>query len=186
MTRTYGILDLAAAPELRLELADKRRPVAEPLFDRDAFPDLLMVGPWLVDLAMNPKVIELWKTRGRWRNWGYVVLSGHGLVELRLHLRKFNLATIPGQASPVLFRYFDPRVAYLFLSQVANQAQYDAFMAAMERVDIEDSANERILCFERRCTDADAPDEQVEDPQRGTAPRPGEPPRTELQPDFGG
>lgn len=141
----FANFDLAAALPLRLPVSTLRQPDGEPLIDRDGFPELLAVGPWLVDLKRRPELSNIWQASGRWRNWGYTLRTEAELHELRFHLRKFNLIRIAGVASPVFFRNFDALVLRRFLLEVATDSQIDAFFGPIERISIEDPANSRVI-----------------------------------------
>lgn len=145
VSRLYGIIDLARAVELRSYLAYLKAPKAEPLLDRDGYPDLLAVGPWIVDLSMTPEVVEIWRERGRWKSWGYTVRSEECLMTLRRHLRKFNLVEIEGNDRPVFFRYFDPEVLLLMFMEVFTQQQIAEFKGNIDVISIEDRVNHRLL-----------------------------------------
>lgn len=147
MSRLYGIIDLARAVPLRSHLAYLKAPKAEPLLDRDGYPDLLAVGPWIVDLSLTHQVSNIWKKKGRWKSWGYTVRSSNDIMTLRRHFRKFNIVEIDGHDHPVFFRYYDPDVLLFMFLEIFNPKQIAAFKGDIDEISIEDHDNSRIVHF---------------------------------------
>lgn len=130
----YALVDLASAVALRPLVPGLRSSVAEPLLARSMAPQILQVGPWLVDLAEAPEVARVIAGFGTEVPWGYYLHARVDILSLRQSLRKFNLAQLPGSAKEVLFRYWDPRVSRIFLDG-ATPVQRGRFMEWIDRIE---------------------------------------------------
>jgi hypothetical protein len=135
----YAVVDLASAPALAEAVASLRPPQAETLFLPEMPARLLQAGPWLVDLGRTPEVAAALAGLGPRVPWGYYLHADVDLMWLRLGLRKFYLACMPGFARPVLFRYWDPRVLRDFMA-VATSAQRRQFMEWILRIEAADGS----------------------------------------------
>ena len=144
----FAVFDLARAIPLRAPLGQMRPPHGDTLLDRERFPDLLPVGPWIVDLTRNPHITRKWQREGRWKAWGYVVHSSFTLETLRRHFRKFNLVELEGQKDSVFFRYYDPEVLIPFIRDIADLEQRKAFLGPLEAIDVEDRETMHVMRFD--------------------------------------
>ncbi|MEO8242771.1 MAG: DUF4123 domain-containing protein [bacterium] len=135
----YAVVDLASAAALRPVVPNLMSSVAEPLLARSMAPQVLAVGPWLVDLAQVPEVARTLTAWGSSVPWGYYVYSRVDIVSVRQSLRKFNLARVEGSKTDVLFRYWDPRVIRVFLHGTTN-AQRAKFLDWIDRVEWADGS----------------------------------------------
>jgi hypothetical protein len=137
MTQRHAVIDLANAAALRgpVLALDPQEGVC--LLDRQRFPDLAPVGPWLIDLALRPWIRDALRGPGRGRAWGYVVYGERDLLAQRHHLRKFNRVRLPGRDAPVLFRYFDPVVLHRFLTSIFSAPQIASFCDGITALEVE-------------------------------------------------
>ncbi len=135
----YAVLDLASAAALRPVVPKLMSAVAEPLLSRSMAPQVLDVGPWLVDLTRVPEVARTITAWGASVPWGYYVYSKVDILSVRQSLRKFNLAKIEGTSREVLFRYWDPRVIKVFLNGT-SPAQRAKFLDWIDRVEWADGS----------------------------------------------
>lgn len=142
----FGLIDLASAVLLRSTVCALAPPAGDALLDRARFPDLLPVGPWIVDLGSAPTVFQTWKRAGRFRSWGVFVESEADLPTLRLHFRHFNIVFLEQERKNVFFRYFDPRVLPAFLD-AATPEQYASFFGPVQRIICEDRTAEAYRTF---------------------------------------
>lgn len=145
MRSTFGLIDLAVAEQLRSRVIRLTSPNGVFLLDRAKFPDLVNIGPWLVDLSLCPAVESYWIKFGQWKDWGYVIKTELTITALQRHLKKFNLIQIEGRHNPMFFRYFDPVVIAIFLSEIATEEQKKAFLGPIEMLEIADSANKKVI-----------------------------------------
>jgi hypothetical protein len=109
----YAILDGASVPDLPMRLFEMCPPNVC-LYRGDLNPDLEEVAPYLVHLVPGTRFTN-WLLSECWgRHWGIFAQSPYSLIELRKHFRKF--LTVHGEdGTPMLFRYYDPRVLPKFL-----------------------------------------------------------------------
>lgn len=129
----FAVIDLAIAEGLRRPVMGLPRASAMPLFAWKMATAVLEVGPWLVRLADTREIDTALAVLGAERPWGYFVDSRETIVSLRQSLRRFNMATVPGAAKPVLFRYWDPRVMETFL-RVATPEQREKLFDRIDRL----------------------------------------------------
>ena len=84
------------------------------LFSGPLAPELEISAPYLICVDYDsPKVQRL--VADAWHNeWALFLKCGLGLTDLRRHLRELLLVRHPN-GSPMLFRYYDPRVLKRYL-----------------------------------------------------------------------
>lgn len=112
--RAFAVLDGASIPDLPLKLYEMQ-PHAVCLYRGELEPDMAEVAPYLVELYPDTVFTDWLLTEGTTgRHWGIFARSPFSLVELRKHFRKF-LTVYDEAGSPLLFRYYDPRVLVKFL-----------------------------------------------------------------------
>jgi hypothetical protein len=88
----------------------------EQLFMQTPEADMAHIGPWLVELPLAPSDTLL-HTLARMAATEAVSFLGSALQPLKLaeHLRRFMSGVLP-DGSPVLLRYFDPRIGFDMLT----------------------------------------------------------------------
>lgn len=68
------------------------------------------LAPWLARIVPGSDFARLLRARGHGSH-SYIVLSGGATLEdMRAHLRRFTMLSIPDSDAPVYFRFYDPRV----------------------------------------------------------------------------
>jgi hypothetical protein len=90
-------------------------------------------APWLVELPASR--IGDWSEvirRARFGHAGFLCVTDAGLDDLRRHWKKWLSVHIPGEEGLVLFRFFDTRIALVFLGTV-GAADAQAFFGPNDR-----------------------------------------------------
>ncbi len=73
-------------------------------------PDGRAMAPWLVRVDPGSDFARLLGARAH-DSHSYILLGGGGTLEdMRAHLRRFTMLSIPDADAPVYFRFYDPRV----------------------------------------------------------------------------
>lgn len=110
----FAMLDGASVPGL-LERFDSDPSVEwECLFHGELEPDMAEVAPYLVKLSLEGEFTEWVVGTGWGHHWGTFVTSRQSFRRLRNHLRALTLV-YRRDATPLYFRYYDPRVLRVFL-----------------------------------------------------------------------
>lgn len=127
--QVFAVLDGASVPDLRLSLY-QHQPEYACLYLGDLAPDMAEVAPYLVRLEADADFTE-WVIRYGWgQHWGIFVSSDATLRELHRHFRR--LLTVHDSAgTPLLFRYYDPRVLRVYLP-TCTAAELEAFFGPVE------------------------------------------------------
>ncbi len=112
-TRVYAALDGASVPDLPIKLHEMR-PRHVCLYRGELEPDLAWVAPYLVQLMPETAFTDWLLTEGWGKHWGIFAHSMMKMPEMRKHFR--SLLTVHDEkGSPMLFRFYDPRVLSWFL-----------------------------------------------------------------------
>ncbi|WP_049191867.1 DUF4123 domain-containing protein [Serratia marcescens] len=108
---TWAIVDAAAEPEVftMLEALD---PPHTCLYAEPVTEEILNVAPFLI-LATQDVLTWL---KVRRPPWGILLESQANMITLRQHLRKYLHALLPGEKTPVYFRFYDPRNIWPLIS----------------------------------------------------------------------
>lgn len=112
-THVYAIFDGASVPDLQDHLFEQQ-PDYICLYRGELAPDIAEVAPYLVRLEKETEFAHWALAEGWGQHWGIFVRSQAELHELRQHFRKFLTVYTPDN-TPVLFRYYDPRVLRIYL-----------------------------------------------------------------------
>lgn len=112
MPTLYGIID--AAQDERLYGLIAGTPHHDCLFAGKLDDETRRASPYLVKLDTAPKLLSMWQTEGRGRNWGIQCFSEFILDDVRRHFRHFLQARLP-DGSIALFRFYDPRIFSAYL-----------------------------------------------------------------------
>ncbi|MGF1708671.1 DUF4123 domain-containing protein [Enterovibrio baiacu] len=116
----YAVIDAAAESEfLSTQWEDK--------------PEMLCLFPEPIDdnfAAAAPYVVALNKELDTWLSmrktpWGFYCTSLSPIAEVRNHLRESLQAVTPESPTPVLFRYYDPRLIWAYLDTLNGRECYD-------------------------------------------------------------
>lgn len=112
---TFALLDGAGIPTLLDKLYGAAGLEFECLYSGELAPDIAHVAPYIVRLEAGSDfaawVLDGW---GQQRGIFAQVADEIGMPLLRRHFRKLNMV-YGTDASPLLFRYYDPRVMASFL-----------------------------------------------------------------------
>ncbi|MFN7921097.1 MAG: DUF4123 domain-containing protein [Bryobacteraceae bacterium] len=110
---TYALLDAAANPDL-LDWLYRCLPEFECLYEGEVEPDVAEVAPYLVAVPAEGEFTSWLRERGWGKNWGIYVLSTGSFRDMRQHLRRF-VKVHTEEGTPMLFRFYDPRVLRTYL-----------------------------------------------------------------------
>ena len=87
---------------------------ARSLYQGDLGERLAHVSPYLLSLREDQPGSRWFAGAGFGQSWGLFITTPVGFDELRRHLRKFNIV-YRENGTPLVFRYYDPRVLRRFL-----------------------------------------------------------------------
>ena len=87
---------------------------ARSLYQGDIGESLANVSPYLLSLPKDEQESCWFAEAGFGQSWGLFVAAFVGFDDLRRHLRKFNIV-YREDGTPLVFRFYDPRVLRLFL-----------------------------------------------------------------------
>lgn len=117
--KTYAIIDAAAEPTC-FEMFQQLDPERSCLYEPPLEPDVAELAPYLV--LVNDDV-ENWLQQSS-SPWGIYLTSYVPLVLLRQHLRQSLQVFVPGDPQPQLFRFYDPRIIWLYLDAITDEEIY--------------------------------------------------------------
>lgn len=124
----YVIIDGAVESDL-LHFLQETNPPHCCLYSEPIQPDLVALAPYLAE--MTPEV-EGWLSAKN-TPWGISLTTQTSMNVLRQHLRKYLQILIPGETKPVLFRFYDPRNIWDFLSVISEWEKY-LFLGPIETI----------------------------------------------------
>ena len=110
----FAVLDGASVPELR-QMLWKHQPEYYCLFPGELEPDMAEVAPYVVKLDKGSPFARWVLAEGWGKHWGVFAASRAGLRQMRGHFRSL-IDVYDADGSPLIFRYYDPRVMRQFLS----------------------------------------------------------------------
>jgi len=131
---TYLLVDAARDSAIYSRLRDfAATEEIVPLYQGDAAEEMAAVAPYLVRLegVGSPVLSWLWY-EGWGRAWGIFLRGPTEIESVRGHLRRLTNARVEG-GDVVLFRFYDPRVASVFLS-TCDAEQASTFFGPLESV----------------------------------------------------
>lgn len=108
---TWAIVDAAAEPEV-FTMLDTLDPPHTCLYAEPVTDEILNVAPFLI-LATQDVLAWL---KVRRPPWGILLESQANMITLRQHLRKYLHVLLPGEKTPVYFRFYDPRNIWPLIS----------------------------------------------------------------------
>lgn len=129
--KLLAILDTCDAPELYAQ-AQRMGPAHALCLFREADEDLAKVAPYLVQVD---KSFLAWLRESCWNEpWGVFLLadSRAPLGRYRKHLRKSLLVESP-EGDTLYFRYYDPRVASVYLPS-CSKSELEDFMGPLRAI----------------------------------------------------
>jgi hypothetical protein len=143
-TNVFAILDGASIPDL-LDMLYQHYPEFVCLYRGELDPDIAEVAPYLVRLEQKTPVTDWLLTRGWGKHWGIFVTTKSDLTAVRQHFRRF-LTVHSSDGTPMLFRYYDPRVLRVYLP-TCNAQELATVFGPVERFVSEGSTPEACLQF---------------------------------------
>ncbi|ECG8517804.1 DUF4123 domain-containing protein [Salmonella enterica subsp. salamae] len=111
----YAIIDGAIESELLSFLQDINPPHCC-LYSEPIQPDLVALAPYLVEVTPE---VDVWLSV-KDTPWGIYLTTHASMNTLRQHLRKYLQVLLPDETKPVLFRFYDPRNIWDFLSVLSE------------------------------------------------------------------
>jgi hypothetical protein len=136
VARVFMVLDGAQIPELRMKIYEMR-PVHYCLLSGELEPDMQEVAPYLVRILPNTPFTD-WVLAECWgKNWGIFAQTRETVIEMRKHFESL-ITVYDEQGTPMMFRYYDPRVWRQFLPTCQPQeiktifGKIDAFFVESE------------------------------------------------------
>ena len=144
---TYAVLDGAAVPDLPIKLYEMAPPNVC-LYRGKLSDELIHVAPYLVQLLPDTDFSN-WVLSECWGNyWGIFAQSASSFTGMRAHFR--SLLTVYDEGgTPMLFRYYDPRVLVKFVP-TCTSAELDDFFGNVTYY-LAEAEKGRVLrryCFE--------------------------------------
>jgi len=109
----YAILDAARERTLPWRLGEAGVE-HESLYDGQKGLEVAHYGPWLARLPAGCAFLATLCGEGWGRSWGVYLTCELPLKDVRHHLRRFLMVTLP-EKKPAYFRYYDPRVLRVYL-----------------------------------------------------------------------
>jgi hypothetical protein len=133
----YAILDAAHTPRI-LELLSAAKERFECLYNGQSAVHLASCAPYLVELPPRSRLLRKLVREGWGQNWGIYLVCGRPFEEVRKHFRQF-LKIKDDAGSEYYFRFYDPRVARVFLA-TCNAEERVEFCGPVERMWADDAA----------------------------------------------
>lgn len=112
-TNIFAVLDGASIERLPLKLWEMRPP-SHCLIPGDLEPDVAETAPYLVGVIPGTDFANWLTSDFLGKHWGIFAHSRHSILEMRKHFTAL-FTVYDHEGTPLLFRYFDPRVIQRFL-----------------------------------------------------------------------
>lgn len=112
-TRLYCVLDGASVDDLPMRLYETDTP-NYCLFRGDLEPDEVYAAPYVAILIPGSSFAEWVFDNCSGKHWGIFAHCRHSLKEMRRHCRAL-VNVMDEKGTPMIFRYYDPRVLRKFL-----------------------------------------------------------------------
>lgn len=109
----YAVIDGAGCPAL-LPMLDRHGVSSICLYRGELEPELAEAAPYLAELVPESPFTRWFLGEGWDRHWGILLKTDARLTEMRSHLRHLTMVRLP-DGRVVYFRFYDPRVARVFL-----------------------------------------------------------------------
>lgn len=111
----YAIVDGAVVNDLMNFLAEYNPPYSC-LYSEPLQPELVKLAPYLIEATPQ---VEEWLSTSK-DPWGIYLTTKVTMRILRQHLRKYLQVFLPDETKPVIFRFYDPRNIWDFLTVLSN------------------------------------------------------------------
>ena len=140
----FAILDGASIDDL-LDNLYSLQPEFECLYRGDLEPDMAKVAPYLVKLDAESEFTD-WLVRQGWGcHFGIFAVSASDMRAIRGHLRSI-LTVYDVAGTPLLFRYYDPRVLRLYLP-TCNEEELATVFGPVDSYLMEGKTADTMLSF---------------------------------------
>lgn len=138
----YAVLDGASVAGL-LNMLHQHRPEHICLYRGDLAPDIAHVAPYLIRMEPKSPFTDWVLDRGWGNHWGVFATAKADLTAMRQHFRRF-LTVHDSKGTPLLFRYYDPRVLRVYLP-TCNAEELEAIFGPVLRYVMEGERPEELL-----------------------------------------
>lgn len=125
----YAIIDGAVVEDL-MDFLSEHNPPHTCLYSEPLQPELVELAPYL--LEATPEV-EKW-LQCKTCPWGIYVTTKATMRVLRQHLRKYLQVILPNETKPVIFRFYDPRNIWDFISILSDWEKH-LFLGDISRIE---------------------------------------------------
>jgi len=141
----YAVVDGAQDYELVVAAATEHEKTVQSLFRGQTSLELAEVAPYLVPVDVADSFLDKWWQR-RGINVGMLICTSADAHDLCEHLRSIFLVEVEG-GCPSFFRFYDPRVARIFLP-TCSEADAKEFFGPIRMLLVDAEEPDTIL----RCT----------------------------------
>jgi len=142
----YALLDAARDPGV-LAWIHASRAGAASLFPGEPGIRMAKGAPYLAEISRDDATLESIVRRAWGKSWGVFLASRRSLDELVTALQRLLVVRDPG-GTPMLFRFYDPRVLRTFLP-IATPHQADTLCAGVEAFVFEGPRRGTFVCVRR-------------------------------------
>jgi Domain of unknown function (DUF4123) len=143
-TNVFAILDGASIEGL-LDMLYQHEPEFICLYRGELEPDIAEVAPYLVRMEPQSAFTDWLLARGWGNHWGVFAVSRADLTAMRHHFRRF-LTVHGSEGTPMLFRYYDPRVLRVYLP-TCNSQELGSFFGPVLNYTMEGNAAVKLIQF---------------------------------------
>jgi hypothetical protein len=140
----FAVLDGASVEHL-LDMLYQDQPESICLYRGELQPDIAHVAPYLVRLVRDSPFTNWVLDQGWGKHWGVFAVTQADLAALRQHFRRF-LTVHDSKGTPLLFRYYDPRVLRVFLP-TCNAEELESMFGPVLHYMLEGESPEELLQF---------------------------------------
>lgn len=113
--KRYAIVDGAVVADL-LEFVSENNPPHSCLYSEPLQPEIIKLAPYIIEAT---PIVEEWLISST-EPWGIYLTTKATMRVLRQHLRKYLQVQLPNETKPVIFRFYDPRNIWDFLSILSD------------------------------------------------------------------
>lgn len=125
----YAIIDGAVMKDL-MDFLSEHNPPHACLYSEPLQPELVGLAPYLLEVTPEVEKWLQWNTYP----WGIYLTSKATMRVLRQHLRKYLQVLLPNETKPVIFRFYDPRNIWDFLSVLSDWEKH-LFLGDISRIE---------------------------------------------------
>jgi hypothetical protein len=125
----YAIIDGAVMKDL-MDFLSAHNPPHACLYSEPLQPELVELAPYLLEVTPAVEKWLQWNTSP----WGIYLTAKMTMRVLRQHLRKYLQVILPNETKPVIFRFYDPRNIWDFLSVLSDWEKH-LFLGDISRIE---------------------------------------------------